>query len=139
MALVSAAPPTPTPETAPFWEGLAARELRLPKCGHCDHWFFPPSNVCPECSSRDVRWVQASGRARLYSYVLTHRPWIHWAADGPMSMALVDLVEGPRLVSTIVGCAQTPEALRIDMPVVATVVDLPDYGRMLCFRPEGPT
>jgi uncharacterized OB-fold protein len=110
--------PKPTPETAHFWEGAANGELRLQRCDDCDHVYFPPRPFCPACSSRSVSVFAASGRGYLDSYVINERP--HPAFDGPYSIALVRLEEGPRLMTNIVGCAQTPEALELDMPVQVT-------------------
>jgi uncharacterized protein len=126
--------PVPTPETQPYWDGVAAHELRLPRCGSCGEAFFPPSPVCPSCTSRDVRWFTASGDATLYSYVIHQRPHRLWKADGPMSVALVSLAEGPMLVSTVVGCPQTPEALVLDMPLRAAFAPF-DEATVLVFEP----
>lgn len=126
--------PVPTPETQPFWDGAAQGELRLPRCGPCDRAFFPPTVVCPFCAGKEIDWIVASGRATLYSYVIHHRPPPQWGTEGPRSVALADLAEGPRLVTSVVDCPQTPEALVIDMEL--TAVFRPFEGRpMLCFRP----
>ncbi|MFN0091620.1 MAG: Zn-ribbon domain-containing OB-fold protein [Acidimicrobiales bacterium] len=128
--------PFPTPETQPFWDGCAAGELRLPRCRACAQAYFPPSPVCPSCSSRDIEWFSASGEASLYSYVILERPLRPWNAEGPMSVALVTLAEGPLLVSTVVDCPQTPEALSLDMALQATFRPF-DGLDVLCFAPAG--
>ncbi len=126
--------PVPTPETQPFWDGVSAGELRLPRCSDCGEAFFPPSPVCPHCTSRSVEWFVASGDATLYSYVISHRPPSGWNTDGPMSVALVSLAEGPTVVSTVVDCNQTPEALVVDMPLRATFRPFAETD-VLCFAP----
>ena len=73
--------PVPTPETQHFWDGTRVGELRLQQCNDCQHTYFPPRPFCPECSSRNVQIVVASGRATLESYVISHRP--HKAFTGP--------------------------------------------------------
>ena len=128
--------PVPTPETQPFWDGIAAGELRLPRCRACGEAYFPPSPVCPHCTSRDIEWFTASGDATLFSYVIHQRPSKLWKADGPMSVALVSLAEGPMILSTVVGCAQTPEALVLDMPLRATFVPFEEIS-VLAFEPVG--
>jgi uncharacterized protein len=133
--LVTGNVPVATPETAPFWEGVSLGSLRLPRCQECTRWFFPPSPVCPTCTSREVKWFAASGRGTLYSYVIAYRPLPEWQSTSPMSVALVELQEGPRLVSTVVDCEQTPQALVIDMPLVATFRDFGGHFKMLCFAP----
>ena len=107
--------PVPTPETAHYWEGARAGELRLQRCDDCDHVYFPPRPFCPGCSSRAVSVFTASGRGALASYVINERP--HPSFDGPFAIALVALEEGPRMMSNIVDCEQTPEALELDMPL----------------------
>lgn len=80
-----------------------------------------------------------SGRATLYSYVITTSPWPMWGMATPMSVATIALEEGPRLLSTVVNCEQTPAALRIDMPLVATWRKFGDGPTLLCFVPATDT
>jgi uncharacterized OB-fold protein len=80
-----------------------------------------------------VEWFRASGRGRLDSYVISHRP--HRAFDPPYAIALVALEEGPRMMSNIVGCPQTPEALVLDMPLVVTFEAQNDEITLPLFRP----
>ncbi|MBL8381715.1 MAG: Zn-ribbon domain-containing OB-fold protein [Burkholderiales bacterium] len=127
--------PQPTPETRHYWEGAKAGELRLQRCDACNHTYFPPRPFCPACASRAVSVFRASGRARLYSYVISHRP-----APGftpPYSIAVVELEEGPRMMTNIVGCPQTPEALVLDMPVEVAFPPLDDDISLPVFRPAG--
>lgn len=127
--------PTPTPETQPFWDGTRAGELRLQRCDACHLTYFPPRSFCPHCASRRVSWFKASGRATLYSYVIHHR-----AVPGftpPYSIAIVQLEEGPRLMTNIIGCAQTPETLQLDMPVEVTFVPISADITLPQFRPIG--
>ncbi|MGI8839406.1 MAG: Zn-ribbon domain-containing OB-fold protein [Caulobacteraceae bacterium] len=111
--------PQPTPETQAFWDGCKAGELRLQRCGDCGGSYFPPRSFCPACGSRAVEAYAASGRASLYSYVINHRPRPDMGS-APHSIAVVTLEEGPRMMTNIVGCAQTPDALVLDMPLRVT-------------------
>jgi uncharacterized OB-fold protein len=125
--------PVPTPETQPFWDGCAAGELRLQRCRECQQAYFYPRPVCPSCGSTDVEWFTATGDATLYSYVINHRPAPGFEADAPYAIAVVQLVEGPRLMTNIVGLPQTPEALVLDMPLRVAFesrgdVSLPVFG-----------
>ena len=125
--------PAITPETRHFWEGTRSGELRLQKCSSCSHLYFPPRPFCPRCAARDVDVVRASGRATLYSYVIHHRP-----APGfvpPYSIAVVQLEEGPRMMTNIVGVTQTPEALQLDMPLEVVFERLTDEISLPLFRP----
>jgi uncharacterized OB-fold protein len=127
--------PEPTPETRHFWDGAAAGELRLQRCAGCAHVYFPPRPFCPRCASRDVRVFAASGRATLYSYVINHRPAPGF--DGPHSIAVVELEEGPRMMTNVIGCPQTPEALVLDMALEVTFEKLSDEISLPLFRPGG--
>ena len=112
--------PRPTPETAPFWDGCAAGELRIQWCKPCGAAYFYPRPFCPRCGSDEVEWMRASGRARLYSYVINQRPAPGFAGDAPYAIAVVELEEGPRMMTNIVGVANTPENLVLDMPLRVT-------------------
>ncbi len=125
--------PVPTPETQHFWDGAKAGELRLQRCDQCDHVYFPPRPFCCECGSRSVSVFKASGRASLYSYVINHRP--HPAFDGPYAIAVVELEEGPRMMTNIVDTPQTPEALILDMLLDVVFEELSDDISLPKFRP----
>lgn len=127
--------PVPTPETEHFWEGTRQGRLLLQRCSDCDETYFPPRPFCPACSSRNVAAEQASGRGFLYSYVISHRP--HPAFDGPYSIAVVELEEGPRMMTNIVDCDQTPEALELDMEVEVAFEQITDEITLPLFRPAG--
>jgi uncharacterized OB-fold protein len=128
--------PHPTPETAHFWAGTRDGELRLQRCGQCAHVYFPPRPFCPACASRDVVDFAASGRGTLYSYVINHRPRPDWPQE-PHSVALVELEEGPRMISNIVDVEQTPDALQLDMALEVTFEQLSDEIWLPVFRPAG--
>ena len=135
MTEAKRARPQPTPETRHFWKGTRAGELLLQRCVACRHTYFPPRPFCPACASREVAVFRASGRAQLHSYVISHRP-----APGftpPYSIAVVELEEGPRMMTNIVGCPQTPEALVLDMPVEVTFEAIDDEISLPLFRPAG--
>jgi uncharacterized OB-fold protein len=125
--------PNPSPETQEFWDGTKAGELRLQRCEACDHAYFPPRPFCPRCAGRKVRWFTASGRGQLYSYVIHHRPVPGFVP--PYSIAVVELDEGPRMMTNIVHCPQTPEALQLDMPVEVTFTQISDAIWLPQFQP----
>ena len=127
--------PKPTPETRHFWEGCKAGELRLQRCRACAHSYFPPRPFCPGCLSRDVEIYVASGRATLYSYIINHRPRIDMGPE-PHSIAVVTLEEGPRMMTNIIGCAQTPEKLQLDMPLQVTFAKQSEEISLPLFRPR---
>lgn len=130
------AAPRPTPDTAPFWEGAARGELRLQRCRDCGDPFFYPRGWCPRCGSPDVEWFTASGRGRLHTYLISHRPAPGFADQVPYAIAVVELEEGPRMMTNIVGVANTPEQLVLDMPLEVTFEARGDQ-QVPVFRPAG--
>jgi len=126
--------PHPTQTSRPFWEGAKAHELRLQRCRACGAHIFYPRAVCPQCLSDDLEWVRASGRGHIYTYTVVRRP-AHPAFqdDVPYVLAIVELEEGPRLTTNIVGVA--PEEVRIGMPVEAVFEDVTDEVSLPKFRP----
>lgn len=125
--------PKPTPETQHFWDGTRRGELRLQRCLDCRHVYFPPRPFCPKCGHREVEVFGASGRAALYSYVINYRPMP--GHEAPYSIAVVQLEEGPRMMTNIVDCEQTPEALVLDMPLEARFETLSDEISIPLFAP----
>lgn len=124
--------PQPTPETQPFWDGCTEGELRLQRCRPCDAFYFPPRLLCPRCLSDDVAWERISGKGTLHTYVINHR-----AAPGfepGYAIAVVQLDEGPRMMTNIVGVDNTPENLVLDMALEVTFEDRGDL-RLPLFRP----
>ena len=134
MATPGRALPQPTPETQFFWDGTKANELLLQRCDECSKVYFPPRPFCPACGSRDVEVYAASGKATLYSYVINHRPRPDMGT-APHSIAVVELSEGPRMMTNIVGCPQTPEALELDMKLEVAFEKLDDKITLPLFRP----
>ncbi len=129
--------PKPTPETAEFWTGARRGELRIQRCRPCAQAYFYPRPFCPRCSSTDVEWFTASGRGRLYSYVINHRPPPNFRDIAPYVIAVVELEEGPRMMANIIGVEPAPEQLPIDLPVEVTWERLNDDVTLPMFRPRG--
>jgi uncharacterized OB-fold protein len=126
--------PRPTPETAEYWAAAARGELRLPYCSSCQRYVFYPREACPTCWSTGLTWTTLSGRGRLYSYLISHLAAPGFENEVPYAIAIVELDEGPRLMSSIVGVPQTPEALVLDMPLA---VEFEPRGDLMLpvFRP----
>jgi uncharacterized OB-fold protein len=129
--------PQPTPETEPFWDGCRDGVLKLQWCLICEAAYFPPSPWCPRCLSPDVEWRIASGRGRLHTYVIAHRPAPGFEEETPYAIAVVELDEGPRLMSNIVGVANTPEHLVLDMELTVTFESRGDNAKVPVFQPAG--
>ena len=127
--------PEPTPETQHFWDGCRDGELRLQRCTDCKGGsYFPPRPFCPRCGSRNVEIFAASGKAILYSYVINHRPRPDMGKE-PHSIAVVQLAEGPRMMTNVINCPQTPEALQLDMPLKVTFSKQSDAISLPLFEP----
>ncbi|WP_433503110.1 Zn-ribbon domain-containing OB-fold protein [Pseudonocardia halophobica] len=115
--------PHPTAVSAPFWAGCARHELLLQRCADCTAAVFYPRSTCPSCGSARLDHVPSGGRGTLYSYTVARRATHRRLADRvPYVIAIVELAEGPRLTSTVVGT--DPDAVRIGMPLV---VDFEDH------------
>jgi hypothetical protein len=98
--------------------------------------YFPPRPFCPACAARDVDVFTASGKGRLYSYVIHHRPVPGFTP--PYAIAVVELEEGPRLMTNITGRPQTPEALQLDMPVEVAFEKLDDEITLPLWAAKNP-
>lgn len=126
--------PVPTAVTRPFWDGTKAGELRIQRCDDCAEHVFHPRAHCPACGSSRLGWTAVSGRARLSSYVISHIPAPGFADDVPYVIAIVQLDEGPRMMTNLVNVPPDPEALPLDLPL--EVVFAPRGDQVLpLFRP----
>ena len=115
--------PAPTPETQEFWDKARQHELWIPRCNACGHTYFPPRFICPECLSRDVAMTRHSGKGTLHSYMINHRAPPGFEDDAPYAIAVIQLEDGPRIMSNIVGIENTPENLVLDMALEVTFED----------------
>jgi hypothetical protein len=107
--------PMPSPEAQRYWEGAQVGELWIQRCLTTGKPFFPPRIYSPFTIGGEVEWFQASGNATLYSYVINHRPAPGFEEDAPYAIAVVELEEGPRMMTNIVDIANTPENLLLGM------------------------
>lgn len=97
--------PPITELTRPYWDAARRQELVVQRCEDCDRRLFPPRGNCPSCGSAALSWRPVSGRGTVYSYTIAHRP-PHpvFAEQCPLAVAIVELEEGPRMISNVVGC-----------------------------------
>jgi uncharacterized OB-fold protein len=126
--------PEPTSFSKPFWDGTKRHELLIQKCKDCQEFVFYPKVVCPFCLSDKLEWVKASGRGRVYTYmvVYSYQPRV-FAEDVPYVVAVIDLEEGVRLMSNIVEC--DPERVHCDMDVTVVFDDVTDEFTLPKFKP----
>lgn len=114
-------------EAKPFWDNLREHKLTAQWCNSCRTYFhFPPQALCAQCLSSDNEWIPVSGRGVVYSFVTYHRAWHPAYQDRiPYNVSLIDLEEGPRLVSNVVDMA--PEEVKVGMAVEVVFEDHDEY------------
>lgn len=88
----------------PYWEAARAHRLEMPVCNDCGHRVWYPRRFCPVCWSDDMSWVELSGEGRLWTFTEIHVPFYDetWADDVPYVVVVVELEEGPRMLSNLV-------------------------------------
>jgi uncharacterized protein len=128
--------PTPSPETQRFWDGCKAHELWLPHCKAEGRFYWYPRDFCPHCGSRDVEWRRSEGKGRLYTYAIHYRAFHPgWANEVPYVTALIDLDEGVRIFSNLIGVEPDPKAIRCEMPVELVWDDVTPQVTLPKWRP----
>lgn len=125
--------PTITPEAKPYWEAAARGTLSLQRCDDCEAVVWYPRGMCPECGSRSLTWFDASGRGTVYSYTVNRRGQGEYREASPYVLAYVELAEGPRVLTNIVGC--DPSEVSIGDEVVAVFDRVGDDAALVRFRP----
>ena len=124
--------PTITDVNRPFWEGCREGKLKMQKCRACGHIRYPISHVCPDCLSYDFDWTSLSGRGEVFSYVVFHQLYNKaFAEDVPYNVALVQLEEGPRMYSNVVGvdndAVKVGDKLEVTFDPVTPEVTIPRF------------
>ncbi|MCM2412857.1 bifunctional MaoC family dehydratase N-terminal/OB-fold nucleic acid binding domain-containing protein [Streptomyces sp. RKAG290] len=106
-------------DNAGFWKGVAAHQLLLQRCGACGTLRFPWLPGCNACGSPEWESVEASGEGTVFSYVVMHHPpfpaFSPTEEAGPYAVALIELAEGVRMVSNVIGVPC--DKVRVGMPV----------------------
>jgi uncharacterized OB-fold protein/acyl dehydratase len=125
--------PAQTRDNAFFWEGAAKGVLLIQRCASCSRLRHPPGPMCPHCHSLEWDTLEASGRGRVYSFVVAHHPAIP-PFEYPNLIVLVELEEGTRLVSNLLGI--DPGEAEIGMPVRVEFTKVDDELVLPLFRPE---
>lgn len=127
--------PVISPDTAFFWAGTAAGELRVQRCGECGALRHPPGPACPQCGATKPEYAVASGAGRIHSFVVHRHPPLP-GRRVPVVVALVDLAEGVRMVGELRGA--DPDEVRIGAPVRVEFVRLDEEVTLPAWRLEGP-
>jgi uncharacterized protein len=125
--------PVITQDTAYFWDGAAAGELRIQRCGECGELRHPPGPMCPACGAAKPGYVVAAGTGEVYSYVVQHHPPVP-GKQLPIVVALVVLPEGVRMVGELLGAGR--DRARIGLPVRVEFVRVDDALTLPAWRED---
>ena len=118
-----------------FFDGANGDKLMLQQCSQCGTHRLPGRERCLDCWSMDAEWAQASGKGKLYTYGIMHQKYHPAFAEvTPYNYAIVELAEGPRIVTNIIDCPN--DELRTDMPVEAVFDHVSAEATLIRFRPS---
>ena len=133
--------PNITSEAKPFWDGLSEQKLLIPKCNKCNHLFMYPKAYCPNngCFSDDLSWEHVSGRGKVYSFTVVHRSadvrFQEIASQNPYVFALIELDEGPKLISNLINCEIDSIAIGASVQIIFEKINsditLPKFAPLL--------
>jgi len=128
--------PVPNEDSMEYWAGCREGRLMLQQCEACGHVRFYPRILCTACGKTDTRWIQASGKGTVYTYTVVHRaPSAAFKEDVPYVLALVELDEGPRMMTNLVDTGD--RKLEIGMPVSVVFEKMSDEISVPKFKPAG--
>ena len=135
MAITYDKPLPPIDERSrPWWEAAKRHELKVQRCQSCGHLAFPPAPMCPRCRGTEFGWLDVSGRGKVWSWTVFHKSYFPGFTDEiPYAVAIVELDEGPRMWTQVVGIDKSD--LRMAMPVEAVFEDITDEVTLVKFRP----
>jgi len=126
--------PQITEADQPFWDSVRRHRVELQRCHCCGRFRFIPRARC-DCGSRDCTWTPIAGTGEVYTYTVVHRaPTPAYQALTPYVLVHVALDEGPRMISTVVGCE--PDKVTVGMPVEVVYDDVSPELTLYRFRPR---
>lgn len=126
--------PTPTTLTRPYWDAAHRGELVVQRCRRCAQYQHPPRPICSGCWSDDLDWHRCSGKGMVYSYSVAHRPTTPgFSAEAPFAVAIVELDEGVRMTTNVIGCPVAE--VHIGQPVKAVFEAVTPELSLVKFRP----
>ena len=120
--------------SGPFWQAAKLHQLKMQQCPSCGYIRWPATKHCPECLEVNDEWVALSGRGKVWSFGVWHHLFNHtFHADMPYNVALIQLDEGPRIYSTVVGIDN--DRIRPEMSVEVVFDDVTPEVTLPKFRP----
>lgn len=127
--------PVPDEESRPFFDAAREGRLLIMRCKSCGAYRYPSRDRCDVCWSTDTAWVQASGRGTVYTFGIMHQLYHPGFKDEiPYNVAVVELEEGPRTHTNLVGIAN--DQIRVGMPVEVVFEKLTDEVTIPKFKPR---
>ena len=119
----------------PFWAAARERKLALQHCGNCGKPRYPISHVCPHCLSEEYEWKAVSGCGTVYSSIVFHQIYNQaFAGDAPYNVSLIQLEEGPRMISNVVGIAPSEvkvgDRVQVMFDPVTPEISIPRFQRV---------
>ena len=120
-------------ETQEFWDATAQGKLLLATCDRCAEIIWYPRGYCPECQSMATSWIESTGLGLVYSFSITRKGQGAWAEASPYVIAYVQLDDGPRILTNIVGCEV--DHVAIGMRVKVAFEDPIEGSAIYCFTP----
>jgi uncharacterized OB-fold protein len=128
--------PIPVPDniSRTFWENAKAHKLLLQRCRDCGTYQSFPQSCCRRCLADNPEWIESSGKGKVYSFTIIHRPPSHsFEEDVPYIVAIIELDEGPRLMSNIIEAK--PDEVQVNMRVEVIFDDINSMISLPRFRP----
>lgn len=120
--------PKPDLDSRPFWDSCKAHAMALQRCGGCGQFRYPPRQTCPHCLSEEAEWTPVSGQGQVYLSLVMYRAHTpDWEGDVPYNLSMIELDEGVRVWSNVVGC--DPETVQIGDRVAVSYDDVtPEFS-----------
>jgi len=126
--------PRPSALSKPFWEGTRQGRLLLQRCGRCAAYRWTPQHLCIRCHAEEYEWTAVSGRGTVYSHSTVERPPLPAFQPGYV-VAVVELEEGPLMLTNLVDCA--PAEVAVGTPVEVVFEKASDEITLYKFKPRG--
>ncbi len=128
--------PVPDPVTQPFWDSLKAHEMKIQRCNDTGKFFFYPRGMSPFTLSDNISWETVSGKGTLHAYTIVYNQRAPGFADEvPYVVAMIDLDEGARMMTNLVGVEDvSPENIKIGSPVEIVYEDVTNDITLPKFR-----
>ena len=128
--------PQPDPVTQPFWDSLKQHAMQIQRCNDTGKFFFYPRGLSPFTLSDNISWETVSGRGTVHAFSIVYNQRAPgFAEEVPYVVAMVELEEGPRMMTNLINVEPDPEHVKIGMPVEIVYDDVTDEITLPKFKP----